>query len=280
MIKSKVLHKVSNQKGVRPQQIEKDYIISWLLWGISKQELLKGALIFKGGTCLKKIHIKNYRYSEDMDFTMNPKMENDISNEEIYSAFDEVFGRIRDAANINLSIQEKSKDSHEPTNSMKFYIDYVGPLGGNGSHIKLDITRGEQLEFVIEQEIVQHNYSDLKEEGNYSILCYSLKEVVIEKMVALMGRTIPRDLYDFDYLTDIEGIKIQDVYFEFKQKAEHKGLNPIEFIEKITGKQKTFEKAWNNNLVHQIKDLPKIKDVWRRIGKQLRKIEKNPLDNR
>ena len=31
MISSKIIHKVSNKEGVRPQQIEKDYIISWLL---------------------------------------------------------------------------------------------------------------------------------------------------------------------------------------------------------------------------------------------------------
>ena len=169
MISSKIIHQVSNKEGVRPQQIEKDYIISWLLWGISKNDILRNALIFKGGTCLKKIHIEDYRYSEDMDFTLNPDMENDISNDEIYSAFDEVFVEIREAANINLSIPEKSIDPHEPTNSMKFYIDYVGPLGGNSDHTKLDITRGEQLEFEVEQGATKHYYSDLKEEGEYSI---------------------------------------------------------------------------------------------------------------
>lgn len=41
MIKHKVIHKISNKEGVRPQQIEKDYIISWLLKGISNHGLLK-----------------------------------------------------------------------------------------------------------------------------------------------------------------------------------------------------------------------------------------------
>ena len=89
-----------------------------------------------------------------------------------------------------------------------------------------------------------------------------------------MGRTVPRDLYDFDYLTNIEGIEMQDVYYEFERKAAHKGHIPAEFIDKLTGKQKIYEKAWKDNLNHQIKDLPKFKDVWRRIGKQLRQFEK------
>jgi len=52
MIRPNILHSLSNQKAVRPQQIEKDYIISWLLWGISRHPLLKEVLAFKGGTCI------------------------------------------------------------------------------------------------------------------------------------------------------------------------------------------------------------------------------------
>ena len=55
MIKPKEISKIANIEGVRQQQIEKDYIISWILWGIYKYDLLKEALIFKGGTCIKKI---------------------------------------------------------------------------------------------------------------------------------------------------------------------------------------------------------------------------------
>jgi uncharacterized protein len=69
MIKQGILDKKANQEGVRSQQIEKDYVISWLLWGISNHSVLKDLLIFKGGTCLKKIFFEDYRYSEDLDFT-------------------------------------------------------------------------------------------------------------------------------------------------------------------------------------------------------------------
>ncbi|MFO7922331.1 MAG: nucleotidyl transferase AbiEii/AbiGii toxin family protein, partial [Bacteroidales bacterium] len=64
MIKPQEISKIANSEGVRPQQIEKDYIISWVLWGVYNHGTLKDALIFKGGTCIKKIFIKDYRYSE------------------------------------------------------------------------------------------------------------------------------------------------------------------------------------------------------------------------
>ena len=55
--------------GVRDTQIEKDYVISWILYGIANNEYLAKHLVFKCGTVLKKIYFREYRYSEDMDFT-------------------------------------------------------------------------------------------------------------------------------------------------------------------------------------------------------------------
>jgi predicted nucleotidyltransferase component of viral defense system len=119
-----------------------------------------------------------------------------------------------------------------------------------------------------------NEYSDLEEEPEIAIKSYSLEEIVIEKMATLMGRTIPRDLYDFEYLTNTEGIELQDVFIEFQLKAQHKGHDPKEYVQKVTAKEKIFEKAWTDSLSHQIKDLKKFKDVWRDFNKQLRKFEK------
>ncbi len=40
--------------GVRDTQIEKDYVISWICYGIAKNRFLRENLVFKGGTVLKK----------------------------------------------------------------------------------------------------------------------------------------------------------------------------------------------------------------------------------
>lgn len=273
MIKPEEIARRANSEGVRQQQIEKDYIISWILWGISNHDLLKEALIFKGGTCIKKIHIEDYRYSEDMDFTLNPEKENGITNDDIYSALKTVLDQIKEVANIDLSIPEDSKEVHE-SGGIKYFVEYVGPLGGRGDHVKTDISKGEKLEFDVDRFPLLNQYSDIDEEKKVIVQCYSLEEIVIEKLAALMGRTIPRDLYDFEYLTNTEGIDLQDIFYEYRAKAKHKGHNPDKFEEKVTGKEKILEKAWENNLSHQIKDLRKFKDVWRDFYKQLRKLEK------
>ena len=195
MIKPQEISKIANKEGVRPQHIEKDYVISWVLWGVYNHGFLKDGLIFKGGTCIKKIFIQDYRYSEDIDFTLDPSLDNTL-NEDIYKAFNEIFGSIKEAANIDLSIPEDSKDVHV-SGSIKFYIEYIGLLGGKSDRIKTDIGKGEKLEYKVTKKPMLDVYSDLGEEEEVLITCYSLEEIVIEKMAALMGRTIPRDLYDF-----------------------------------------------------------------------------------
>jgi predicted nucleotidyltransferase component of viral defense system len=275
MIKSSELNKIANKEGVRQQQIEKDYMISWILWGISNHTLLNKVLAFKGGTCLKKIYFENYRYSEDMDFTLVSNGDNILSNDDIFLAFSDLFIAIKEEANIDLTIPENSKEIHESSGSLKFYINYVGPLRGNGDHVKVDLTKGEKLEFDTVYKKVLHQYSDLEELGeDFNVQSYHINEVVIEKMTALMGRTVPRDLYDFDYLTNFEGLELQNVYYEFERKAAHKGHNPKEFVEKVSKKIQIFESSWNENLSHQVKDLPKFKDVWRDVNKQFRILEK------
>ena len=93
MIKPGEIQKKANQVGVRDQQIEKDYILSWILWGVANHEQLSKILVFKGGTVLKKVYFENYRFSEDLDFTL---LDNEISNEQIFEWFKETFEEIKE----------------------------------------------------------------------------------------------------------------------------------------------------------------------------------------
>src|SRR4030042_1049746 len=48
-----------------PLLVEKDYFCTMLLEYLSEAN---GGLVFKGGTCLAKVHADFYRLSEDLDF--------------------------------------------------------------------------------------------------------------------------------------------------------------------------------------------------------------------
>lgn len=106
MIKPGEIQQKANTVGVRDQQIEKDYILSWILFGISKHEQLSKAIVFKGGTVLKKVYFKDYRFSEDLDFTL---LNAEILNEQIFAWFKEVFEFIKDEANIPIDIIDNNE---------------------------------------------------------------------------------------------------------------------------------------------------------------------------
>lgn len=259
MIEPKEVNKVATANRVSDRQIEKDYVLSWVLFAISKNRILSKALVFKGGTVLKKAYIEDYRFSEDLDFTL---LDETVSNEQIKDEFKNLFDFIREEANIEMRIDDNKWTIHE-SGSPQFYIDYVGPLKGNmGSRdFKIDITRGEVLETEIESKSIFRIYPDLEE--YFELQCYSLSEVLIEKMAALMGRTEPRDLYDFWYLTEVERIKVEEHVVQFYSKAKRKNHEPENFAEKVLSKEKAFQRDWENKLSSQIHDLPKYDDVFR-----------------
>lgn len=118
------------------------------------------------------------------------------------------------------------------------------------------------MEYGIENKKVFQQYSDLPEDS-FSLQCYSLSEVLIEKMTALMGRTEPRDLYDFWYLTENERMDTKHHKPEFERKAKNKNHNPNQFEEKVLSKEKNLKQAWQRKLEDQINDLPKFDDVFR-----------------
>ena len=214
--------------------------------------------MFKGGTVLKKVYFQDYRFSEDLDFTL---LDSGIMNEEILEEFEEVYAFLKEEANI--IVQLKESFTHE-SGSLAFYVNYVGPLQGSlaSRDLKIDITRKEILEFPVEVRNVFILYGDLPKES-FFLKCYSLQEILIEKMAALMGRTEPRDLYDFWHLTENERLDTGHVKPEFERKARNKGHDFRQFEQKILEKEKNLGQAWQRKLEDQVYDLPKFADVFR-----------------
>lgn len=259
MIHAKEINAVAAKNKLKDTQIEKDYILSWILLGIVGNELLSKQLVFKGGTVLKKIYFPDYRFSEDLDFTL---LDEKITNEELLHEFEKVYVFVKEEANITLQFGEANTHI---SGSLAFYINYIGPLQGNinSRNIKIDITRGETLEYPVEQRAVFILYSDLPEQS-FQLQCYSLSEVLIEKMTALMGRTEPRDLFDFWYLTEHERMDTRYHKPEFERKAKNKKHDPVLFEEKVLAKEKNLKQGWEKKLNNQVYELPGFDDVFRK----------------
>lgn len=268
MIQPGEIQKIASQLELRDTQIEKDYVNSWILKGISKNDYLKDHLIFKGGTLLRKVYYPEYRISEDIDFTFQG---DEFDIEKIREEFMNVFEWVYEESRINLEI-ENAKEYE--TGNFNFYVSYTGPLGGIGANksIKVDISSSEIIINEPDEKLVVNKYSDLQKEQY--ILAYQLDELIPEKMRSLLQRTEPRDLYDLWYMFEEDDLIIEDYIYTFQDKARHKGYDPDQFVDKVTEKEKTFKQLWEKHLEHQINDLPNFDDVWRALGKHWRKFIK------
>lgn len=266
MIKPGEIQQKARTAGVRDQQIEKDYILSWILFGIAKHEQLSKAIVFKGGTVLKKIYFEDYRFSEDLDFTL---LNNGTSNEQIFDWFNQTFEFIKEEANIPLEIID---DNQHEDGGINFYISYIGPLGGQGSNkrVKVDISRSEQLVFDTVTKNVFTDYTDLEE---HQLLCYPLEEVLVEKMRSVMQRMQARDFYDLWYLLTQYEMEVDFYVSEFKTKCESKNLIAEDFPAKLNERLPQYKGRWQSSLKEQIKDLLDFEQVEREVMRHLKNVK-------
>jgi len=266
VIKQGEIQKKARIVGVRDQQIEKDYILSWILQGVAKHSELSKIIVFKGGTVLKKVYFEDYRFSEDLDFTL---LDNDISNQQIFDYFNEVFEYVKEEANIPLEITDNNK--HED-GGINFYISYVGPLGGIGAHksVKVDISKSEELQFEPINKLVFLTYTD---QEKHKLLCYTLEEILVEKLRSIMQRMQARDFYDIWYLLEINGLEIKFFTSEFIKKCESKNVNPKDFFKKLEQRLPQYKARWQKSIKEQIQNLPKFEQVEREVMRHFKKFE-------
>ena len=70
MISESEIKRLAGKFKLDPMIIDLDYALSCILAGIFDQYQLSEIFLFKGGTCLKKCYFEDYRFSQDLDFTL------------------------------------------------------------------------------------------------------------------------------------------------------------------------------------------------------------------
>ena len=262
MISPAEVARQAHHLGVGDRVIEKDYVLSWLLVAIAESEL-RSELAFKGGTALKRCYYPEYRFSEDLDFTLCV----DLSHDDLVSAFETLLPRLGQRVNLTLTLRSAEQSIFESTTLL---VNYVGPLRARlGSrHLKVDVTRGELLLYPPSERLLQAPYSDYP--TDVTLPTYTLEEILTEKLCALMGRTEPRDLYDVYWLFDWGDVDIEFLPADFAAKCRHKEQNTERLGEILTSKVETFDRLWASRLAVQVSDLPHLNEVWRAVRRHLR----------
>ena len=240
MISAMELRGMARELEVPQTTIERDYAQNWLLGGLAPLNMA-----LKGGTGIRKVYIGNYRFSDDLDFTLLEKVSRAGLNNLIERA---VLGA-KETSGINFTEEVLIQE-----NINGFVVNVYFRIlrsTGNPIKIKLDMTVPEKEEILlpIETRKIIHPYSD---DFHARIQAYSLEEIMAEKIRALFERTRPRDLYDVRCLhNEVDYVKVLNILYE-KCKVKDMEID-VRFLE---DRRDNFASAWTNSLQHQIKMLP------------------------
>jgi len=163
--------------------LEKDYVLGWVLYGISESSIGR-RLAFKGGTALSKIYYPGrWRLSEDLDFTPVEDTDWDVI---VAVLEDEVPQIIKNSAGIESSLRARP---HTNPEYLQARIRCAGPASPNT--IKIEMTRESFVGDVTDVAVpTKFDYP------GFSVKTYSIETIMAEKMRAIIQRGYIRDYYD------------------------------------------------------------------------------------
>ena len=265
MINKDEILTVANETGLTPMVVEKDYVLGWLLSAVNANDALANSWVFKGGTCLKKCYFETYRFSEDLDFTLQDKahIEEAFLKEQFYSIAEWLY----EASGIEIPVDRLVFDIYDNPRGNKscegrvYYQSYFSSGKRNIPKIKFDLTADEILVMPPSRQTVFHTYSDAPQEGIH-INCYSYPELFGEKVRALGERGRPRDLYDVINLYRNDHLPasavVQDV---LSQKCAYKNIK-IPTLEDMEAYKDAMLRNWEPMLAHQLPSLPALDVYW------------------
>ena len=270
MISEAEIRRISAATRVDPMVVDLDYSLGWFLLGMRKTSTSLGGLLFKGGTCLRKCYFHDYRFSEDLDFTATKYLSPADIEVWVKKSVDWVSNY--DGPDFHVQpIHFEVVDDEYGNESYQARIYYRGPLrwGGSPRTVKLDITRAEVILLPVNEKQIIHSYSDQASFADINLPCYSLEEVIAEKIRAVGGQrrfAVSRDLYDIYNLIST-GIDVNAVKQILPRKFEIKGLTMRGIdVNNLKIRRSAFELDWERRLGYLVtKNNLEFETVWQHV---------------
>lgn len=253
MISEQEVKSLAINLGVPLANVEKDYVMGWLLWSICNDHHLSNRLVLKGGNCLRKVYFPDARFSDDLDFTALR-----LDSENFFQArLTDLLLRVHDASGIKFELDRTLVQEKETPDRESKALDarvYFRGFAGDSSvtmRIKFDISEYERIILPTPRLPILHSYTDAHL-CSVKVLTYSLEEVLAEKLRSWIQRTRSRDLFDVVKIVQSGKIPIskRQILSTFLQKSIFKGI-PTAGRDELLNESKfnKIEDSWLQTIV-------------------------------
>jgi predicted nucleotidyltransferase component of viral defense system len=260
--------------GLPWEVLERDYLLSWILAGISRVDTLNKILVFKGGTALKKCYFGEYRFSEDLDFTAINSITTDSAIElAMQEACKQAVQLLGDYVATDIICEPYLERDPHPRGQLAFDIRARFPWHRQPQvHVMVEITTDEILLKPAVTRQVIHGYG---ETFNTELQVYSLEEIVAEKLRAILQtlktlerkgwvRSRARDYYDLWRILNTYKGKLDLSCFSnlVRKKCKNREVTFVD-VESFFAANllEVVEKTWEQWLGSLVPNLPPYKQV-------------------
>ncbi|MEW5826715.1 MAG: nucleotidyl transferase AbiEii/AbiGii toxin family protein [Candidatus Bipolaricaulota bacterium] len=268
------LQDARKRHGLPWEALERDYLLSWILAGISQVDALRGTLVFKGGTALKKCYFGDYRFSEDLDFSaVGPVPTGPAMEAAMRDACAAAVKLVDPYAPIEIVCERHMEREPHPAGQEAFVIRARFPWHRRPqTSVMVETAVGEKLIRPASRRAVLHDYGEPFE---VHVAVYTLEEIVAEKLRAILQhlrslerrgwvRSRARDYYDLWRIlgTCRDDLDLADFTVLLRDKCALKGVafsGPESFFPEAM--LATVQKTWKQWLGPLVPNLPTYNTV-------------------
>ena len=244
---------LASKHGVFMETIQKDYSATVLLFVISEFSKIS-EIVFKGGTAIKKIYFPDGRFSEDLDFTCN----NDIQNE-----LESLLKEKIDKLDVKFTEVKRMKTGKY---SKKYSVKYLN-YNAHPASVKIDLSFREKVIRGADVLPIRHFYG--QNEGEFSIPSMDIEEIMAEKIRSLAYAQKPRHWYDVWYLFQ-HGIRLDSDLLD--SKLAFHGNEPI--MEKIREGADKAKTKWDRDLSPLLPTIPPFDEISKNVIQNIETVVK------
>lgn len=251
MISEAMIKTLARRQGVDPAVIDRDHALGVVLWALQSRGVQ--GWIFKGGTCLRKCHFGDYRFSEDLDFTVTNRLDATRIEDLIRTC-----APVTATQGIRLDAEEmhvEVMDDEYGRESIEIRVPYRGALRmGSAQNVQFHLSADEEMAFSPVTRSLIHPYADAQD-----IVCqipaYALEEVLVEKLRAAGQRrhAVARDIYDIASVVQ-RGADTRAALSALPAKAAHKRVDLSGAEVHFRARKAEFEASWDRTLAYLVVD--------------------------
>ena len=256
------------------EALEWDYLQSWVQAGITQVPALRDALVFKGGTALRKCYFGDYRFSEDLDFSALEEVPTGDEMEKLIGESCAIAVCLLDEyAPVEIICERYTEKKPHPGGQEAFNVRARFPWHSRlHTSVLIEVTVDESILRPPENRRVIHAYG---EPLNVRIPVYSLEEIVAEKLRALLqqaalfkargwSRSRARDYYDLWRMFSSYGNRMALADFDMllREKCAVRDVSfagPNDFFDERM--LVNVEETWEQWLGPLVSDLPTFETV-------------------